>query len=203
MATNPSPQRQDNRVLVTPLVADLLVCELMEMSRQFPPGEDFPYAYGTLYSVINASSTNYPEHILTFAERADEQGLWWKVYYAADRDLQETYGFSISYPYAGNTKYPQITRPYILRRGELPLDLGSADPGNPYTPSDFLFVSADGLSYFAPLRLHNFSLWTSCCITNTQRGRPCRSIRRTASLRFKNLVYLRSVDQGLPDHPWK
>lgn len=143
---NPS-SRQSNKVLPTPKVADLLFFELVESTRFAPKGTTFPYAYGTTYAALHSNSTLFPNHKLVLVEDADEQGLWIKMWYAADRNSQDDYNYTILYPFANNTRYFQISREYILPRGEQPLELGSADPGNPFGTVTVTYVSPSGETY--------------------------------------------------------
>lgn len=125
-----SPQRQDTRTSPTPLVADILVYQDFNCAKDFPPGTPFPWDFGTPYQTIFLNSNIYPNHVLVWHEPIDSQGLWRRLWFAADRQFQEQYSYSLSYPYGGNTSYPRITYTFIVRRGEQPLQLGSPDPGN-------------------------------------------------------------------------
>jgi hypothetical protein len=142
----PSPQRQDNRNYVTPLVADILFFEIVDITRICPPGED-PPAYGTAHP----DTEKYPNFKLSYIQNADDQGLKQKWYYCKDRANQEDYNYALSYPYSGNTQYPRITRTYVLLRGQAPLALGSADPGlTGVTQFQYYQPSASAFTYLQP-----------------------------------------------------
>jgi hypothetical protein len=131
----PDEQRQDVRIFPTPDERDEIFYELVELSRESPPGE-LIQSYGTAHPEPNV----WPDHKLVLIEAADDTGLWVRKWYAADRADQEAYNYSLSYPYGGATHYPQILRTYILPRGEDPLALGSEDPGNPYGSANSYYL---------------------------------------------------------------
>lgn len=103
-------------------------------------------AYGTAHP----NTTRWPNHKLCFVETADDQGLWQRWWYCADRASQETYNGDITYPYGGGTSFPRVTRTYILPRGEQPLELGSVDPGTLYTGSNTYYRPNGTDTYYRP-----------------------------------------------------
>lgn len=138
---NPS-SRQCLRVFPTPIESDVLFYDLVEISRECPPGEDIP-DYGTPHD----DTAVFPSHKFVLAETHDDEGLWQRWWYAKDRSDQEDYNYSLTYPYGGDTDYPQIVREYIVLRGQDPLDLGSEDPGNPFSGASY-YYRPDGTSRY-------------------------------------------------------
>src|SRR6187549_1711238 len=93
----PSPERENNRDFVTPLVEDVLFFELKEISRVCPPGVT-PPSYGTLHP----NQTVFTDFKLSYIKNITPDGDWQQWYYCKDRETQETYNSSLTYPYAGN-----------------------------------------------------------------------------------------------------
>lgn len=126
---NPTPQRQHLKAYPTPKVADVIVRDTRENTRFTIP------AYGTAHP----DAARYPNHKLVHIKPMDDQGLWYELWYAADRANQEDYNYTLDYPYGGETAYPRITRTYVLPRGQDPLPLGSIDPGASTQTDGFVF----------------------------------------------------------------
>lgn len=121
MPLNPAPSVRQVITRPTPKVADLLFYELKD-SRI--PKYTNPPAYGTPHP----DRDRYRNHKLVLVDNADESG-WTRWWYAADREAQDDYNYSVSYPYAGDEAFPRYTRSYIIPRDEyVPLVMGSADP---------------------------------------------------------------------------
>lgn len=132
---NPGPTRQRIKQFPTPKVADLIYTETFDATRRAFP------AFGTAHP----DTVNYPDHILVHITQADDQGLTFHYHYASDRAAdQEDYNYALTYPYGGDTRYPRITRTYILSRGENQLELGSADPGGPIQAGGALVITSTG-----------------------------------------------------------
>ena len=105
----------------TPQIGDVLFYEIRTSSVA---AFDNPPEYGTPHPDVN----KYPHHKLVFVEADSAKGThkWW---YAADRDAQDEYNYTVSYPYNGNLSYPRYIRTYLIRREDYaPLAEGSPDP---------------------------------------------------------------------------
>lgn len=104
-----APYRQDKKVLVTPLVADVLFYELRDCTRT-----EFP-EYGTPHP----DSKKWPNHKLVFIEEGetDREGVF-RFYYAADRESQDLYNFEFSQADIGGTNYDAVARTYVVPRDE-------------------------------------------------------------------------------------
>ena len=121
MPINPAPSLVQGKVRPTPKVSDVL---FYEMRNSDLPAYDRPPEYGTPHPDRN----KFPHHRLVFVEPSDVEAFyrWW---YAADRENQDDYNFSVTYPYGGDEAFPRYTRTYVMRREDyVPLAMGSPDP---------------------------------------------------------------------------
>ena len=134
---DPATTRQSNRIFPSPLVADELFYELVEISRDNPPGVT-PEDYGTLYSVMFPNTGDYANHKFSHIENVTADGLQQRWWFCAPREDQDTYSYALTYPYGGNPSYPRITRWFVVLRseGDTPLPLGTADTGTQFTASE-------------------------------------------------------------------
>jgi len=79
----PTPVRQEQEILVTPLVRDLIVKETQDTTRVDVPD------YGTRHP----NRSKYPHHKFCHAEVSEAQGLLHDFYYIAEREDQDLYNF--------------------------------------------------------------------------------------------------------------
>lgn len=145
--------RQAARLLPTPRVEDLIFFEerkSLVTARSNPKGTTPPYPYGTLYTAINPGTTLYTSHKLVLVEDVDETGLVQNFWYAADRDDQDSYNYSILFPWSENPNFYQVSREYIVpREGYEPDPLGTPEPSDPFAGT-WTYLRPDGDDYFRP-----------------------------------------------------
>lgn len=120
-----APFRQDFKILVTPLVGDVLFYELRDCGRT-----EFP-EYGTPHP----NTKKWPDHKLVYIEEGetDREGVF-RFYYAADRQTQDLYNFEFSQADIGGTKFDAISRSYVVPRSEFSEDtveMASTMPDSP------------------------------------------------------------------------
>ncbi len=122
-----------DRSFPTPDLSDYLFSE--RISSEAPQANVDCLAYGTPHP----DTLKYPNHILVYVsnEEPDKTGKKFiTLYYAADRENQDTYNF-VFQGFAGGGKYKTITRNYLIRRddweanGSLSGDLPDISPGDP------------------------------------------------------------------------
>lgn len=108
-----APFRQDFKILVTPLVGDVLFYELRDCGRT-----EFP-EYGTPHP----NTKKWPDHKLVYIEegQTDREGVF-RFYYAADRENQDLYNYEYSQADIGGTKFDAIVRSYINTRNSFTED---------------------------------------------------------------------------------
>jgi hypothetical protein len=104
-----APFRQDFKILVTPLVGDVLFYELRDCGRT-----EFP-EYGTPHP----NTKKWPDHKLVYIEegQTDREGVF-RFYYAADRSSQDLYNFEFSQADIGGTNYDAVARTYVVPRDD-------------------------------------------------------------------------------------
>lgn len=132
ISSSPHNMRAD-RSFPTPDLSDYLFSE--RISSEAPQANVDCLAYGTPHP----DTLKYPNHILVYVsnEEPDKTGKKFiTLYYAADRENQDTYNF-VFQGFAGGGKYKTITRNYLIRRddweanGSLSGDLPDISPGDP------------------------------------------------------------------------
>lgn len=132
ISSSPHNMRAD-RSFPTPDLSDYLFSE--RISSEAPQANVDCLAYGTPHP----DTLKYPNHILVYVsnEEPDKTGKKFiTLYYAADRQNQDTYNF-VFQGFAGGGKYKTITRNYLIRRddweanGSLSGDLPDISPGDP------------------------------------------------------------------------
>lgn len=107
MAINPTPARQRVLTFVTPKVGDLLFYEAKNDAKRADPPP-----YGTTHP----DTTRFPNHKFVFARAADEQGLVFHWFYAAEREGQDEYNFEFGNTSVGGLTLDAVTRTYVYLR---------------------------------------------------------------------------------------
>lgn len=120
---NPAKEKGFQANYPTPSLADVLFYEVRDSLL------DSNTVATREYGVTpHPDATKFPHHRLVLIAPHDEAGSqrWW---YAADRENQDDYNFSFSFPYSGFKEFPRITRDYVVpRKGYQPLAKGTPDP---------------------------------------------------------------------------
>lgn len=114
----------------TPLITDTIETETVDAVA----GSYFPMPFGTKYSEVEhgAFQLNLPDHVLISDTPVDASGATRKRMWAANRDDQDIYNFSIAFENQ-DPQFPNYTRTYILEReGYTPLEVLSPDPFDPF-----------------------------------------------------------------------
>lgn len=121
-----APFRQDFKILVTPLVGDVLFYELRDCGRT-----EFP-EYGTPHP----NTKKWPDHKLVYIEegQTDREGVF-RFYYAADRESQDLYNFEFSQADIGGTNYDAVARTYVVPRDEFNEETAVMSSPMPNTPA--------------------------------------------------------------------
>ena len=102
----PSPQRQTVLTFATPSVADLFFYETVD--AQGIALESLPQ-YGTAHP----DSRKWPNHKLVYIQNDSEEGLFYKFFYAADRESQDAYNYELR-------EGRSLMRTYVLPRADYP-----------------------------------------------------------------------------------
>lgn len=126
MPINPTPYRVEKVVFPTPNVSDILFYETEDAERV---GYLVP-EYGTFHP----DTKNWPNHRLVFIESADDEGRFYRYYYASDQLDQDDDNWAFSQADIGGTRFDAVTRQYVIRRDQFDPDspaMGSAMPDNP------------------------------------------------------------------------
>lgn len=130
-----APVRQKLLAFLTPSIADLLFYETKEGRRTDAP------AYGTAHP----DTKNWPNHKLVYVKQADEEGQFFRWYYAAARESQHLYNYEIK---SDDT----LIRTFVIPRADYPDDfappaVGTADVKFPQYAfaSEFLVDAGDEL----------------------------------------------------------
>jgi hypothetical protein len=119
-----APYRQDRKIFPTPLVGDVLFSEVRDGNRTNLP------EYGTPHP----NTTKWPNHKLVFIKPVDiERNEIFEFFYAADRENQDLYNFSVGYRNiignVGGREFRVIQRSYVTpREGFEPLDIAFGTP---------------------------------------------------------------------------
>lgn len=112
----------------TPRVGDIVFYELENGEVPVTDSTSLARLGVELGKTPHKDSTKFPHHKLVAITPHNEEGVykWW---YAADREHQDEYNYTFTFPYAGFTEFPRITREYLFRRDEYrPLTKGVLDP---------------------------------------------------------------------------
>lgn len=130
-----APIRQKLLAFLTPSIADLLFYETVEGRRKDAP------AYGTAHP----DTLNWPNHKLVYVKQADEEGQFFRWYYAASRESQHLYNYEIK---SDDT----LIRTFVIPRADYPDDfappaVGTVDVKFPQYSfaSEFLVDAGDEL----------------------------------------------------------
>ena len=119
-----APYRQDRRVYPTPDSGDILFSEVRDCTRSEIP------EYGTPHP----NSKKWPDHKLVFVKPVDiERDGIFEFFYAAERQNQDLYNFSVGYRnIIGNTggrEFRVVQRSYVTPRADFqPLDIPFGTP---------------------------------------------------------------------------
>ena len=119
-----APYRQDRKLFPTPLVGDVLFSEVRDCTRSEIP------EYGTPHP----NSKKWPDHKLVFVKTVDiERDGIFEFFYAADRENQNLYNFSVGYRNiignVGGREFRVVQRSYITPRADFkPLDIPFGTP---------------------------------------------------------------------------
>jgi hypothetical protein len=135
MALDPTPQRQRVLSFVSPNVGDILFYERVDAQRV---GEKNVPEYGTPHP----DSRAWPHHklvLITSSDAAggqDQQGRFFRYYYAAERDNQDEYNFEYGNTQLGGRLVDTVTRTYVILRSNFDpaaanLAIGSTMPDIP------------------------------------------------------------------------
>jgi hypothetical protein len=119
-----APVRQKLLAFLTPSIADLLFYETKEGRRTDAP------AYGTAHP----DTANWPNHKLVYVKQADEEGQFFRWYYAAAREAQDNYNYEHTVADISGNKFSAVTRTYVnLRSSYAPLTptMGTTMPNVP------------------------------------------------------------------------
>lgn len=123
-----APKRQDTRILVTPLVGDVLFFQIEDCSRK-----NFP-EYGTPHPDTN----RWPDHKLVYIKAVTDASVdrdnIYEFYYAANRENQDLYNFTSGWEQIGNVMVPSVKRIYVTPREDFSATapaIGSAMPNVP------------------------------------------------------------------------
>lgn len=132
-----APVRQKLLAFLTPSIADLLFYETVDGRRV---GSD-PPEYGTAHP----DTKNWPNHKLVYVKQADEEGQFFRWYYAASRESQHLYNYEIK---SDDT----LVRTFVIPRADYPDDfappaVGTVDVKFPQYSfaSEFLVDAGDEL----------------------------------------------------------
>jgi hypothetical protein len=119
-----APYRQDRRVYPTPDSGDILFSEVRDCTRSEIP------EYGTPHP----NPKKWPDHKLVFVKTVDiERDGIFEFFYAADRENQDLYNFSVGYRNiignVGGREFRVVQRSYITPRADFqPLDIPFGTP---------------------------------------------------------------------------
>jgi hypothetical protein len=113
MATSPN-RRQRTVEFSTPKVADLVVIEVVDVSRTInSAGTIDDSAYGTAHP----DTEKFPDFKLAFIKNADDkQGQFQYWYYIKDRGEQDKYNWEFQAAGGANPLYDTVVRTYVLPR---------------------------------------------------------------------------------------
>jgi len=122
-----APKRQDTKVLLTPIVGDILFSQIEDCTRKNLP------EYGTPHP----DSGKWPDHKLVFIRTVENErdGIY-EFFYAADREDQDLYNWEFSKADFAGTEYSAITRTYVIPRDEFTEAEPAMASQNPEVPSD-------------------------------------------------------------------
>ena len=94
------------------------------------------------YGAAHPDTDKFPTHKLCYVKPADEEGLHFQYYYAAERQHQDDYNFEFSQADLGGNKYDTVVRTYVNLRSDFSdtdteYQAGDAMPATPaYTFGD-------------------------------------------------------------------
>lgn len=140
-----SARRQRIIEFTTPKVADLVVVEVVDASRNMKSADS---ADNTAYGAAHPDSTNFPNHKLAFIKSAeDENGQFQFWYYIIDRSDQDDYNWEYRSAGVGTVRYDTIVRTYITLRSSYDEADPAPNSAMPISTSD-PFASTDGYVLF-------------------------------------------------------
>ena len=116
-----SNRRQRIIEFATPKVADLVVVELVDSSKNVKAAASSSTEYGTAHP----DKINFPNHKLALIKNADkDQGQFQYWYYVIDRSDQKDYNWEFQAAGASGTRYDTVVRTFITLR----TDYNESDP---------------------------------------------------------------------------
>lgn len=129
-----SNRRQRILEYATPKVADLVVIELVDASKNIGSADA---ADNTAYGTAHPDSVNFPNHKLSLIKNADrEQGQFQFWYYVVDRDSQDDYNWEFQSASASGRRYDTVVRTYIILRSSFEDSTPAINSAMPISTSD-------------------------------------------------------------------
>ncbi len=129
-----SNRRQRILEYATPKVADLVVIELVDASKNLGSADA---ADNTAYGTAHPDSVNFPNHKLSLIKNADrEQGQFQFWYYVVDRDNQDDYNWEFQSASASGRRYDTVVRTYITLRSSFDESTPAINSAMPISTSD-------------------------------------------------------------------
>lgn len=148
MATSPN-RRQRTIQFTTPKVADLVVVELVDASKNVSSAEN---ADNNEYGSAHPDTSRFPNFRLSLIKPAGDQGQFQNWYYIKDRTEQDKYNWQFQAASA-SMRYDSIVRTYVLPR------YGTGTDGAPATGevagTDYFEESAPALNTSMPTTIHD------------------------------------------------
>tara|TARA_X000001382_G_scaffold111690_1_gene88636 strand:- start:690 stop:2051 length:1362 start_codon:yes stop_codon:yes gene_type:complete len=109
-----STRRQRVIEFSTPKVADLVVVEVVDASRNVSSSDS---ADNTAYGTAHPDSSKFPSFKLSLIKNADsDQGQYQYWYYVKDRDDQDDYNWEFQAAGASNPIYDTVVKTYVILR---------------------------------------------------------------------------------------
>ena len=148
MATSPN-RRQRTIQFTTPKVADLVVVEVVDASKNVSSAEN---ADNNEYGSAHPDTSRFPNFRLSLIKPAGDQGQFQNWYYIKDRTEQDKYNWQFQAASA-SMRYDSIVRTYVLPR------YGTGTNGAPATGevagTDYFEESAPALNTSMPTTIHD------------------------------------------------
>ena len=83
------------------------------------------------YGAAHPDTDKFPTHKLCYVKPADEEGLHFQYYYAAERQHQDDYNFEFSQADLGGNKYDTVVRTYVNLRSDFADNDTEYEAGDP------------------------------------------------------------------------
>ena len=144
-----SNRRQRTIQFTTPKVADLVVVEVVDASKNVSSAEN---ADNNEYGSAHPDTSRFPNFRLSLIKPADDQGQFQNWYYIKDRTEQDKYNWEFKSASA-SMRYDSVVRTYVLPR------YGSGTNGAPATGevagTDYFEELAPALNTSMPTTIHD------------------------------------------------